>query len=73
MRLSKLRKLKYLIEEYEDLDDEMYHMIEDWEHGSPEAAAMSDPSDQFIKSEQLSGKQKQIINHMIEYIKDAKP
>ena len=64
MRIDKLRKLKYLIEEYEELDDEADQMIEDWEHGDPGNAAMSDPSDQFVKGQEMDRKWDQIMNYI---------
>lgn len=55
-----IRKAKFLIEEYEELNREAEEMSEDWEHGSPEAAAMSDPSDQYMKGIELNNKFEEI-------------
>lgn len=53
---EKILKLKRLIIEYEELYYESEQMREDWESGSPEAAAMSDPSDQYLKGEEIDRK-----------------
>lgn len=55
-----IKKLKWLIEEYEELCSEAEQMSEDWENGSPEAAAMSDPSDQFMKWQEIEKKYDEI-------------
>jgi hypothetical protein len=55
-----IKKLKWLIEEYEELCDEAEQMSEDWKNGSPEAAAMSDPSDQYIKGQEIEEKYNEI-------------
>lgn len=55
-------KLKWLIEEYEELCNEAKQMSEDWENGSPEVAAMSDPSDQYIKGSEIEEKYNEIKN-----------
>lgn len=55
-----IRKLKWLIEEYEELCNEADEMREDWENGSPEAAAMSDPSDQYMKGLEIEEKYNEI-------------
>lgn len=55
-----IRKLKRLIEEYEELCNEAEQMDEDWENGSPEAAAMSDPSDQYMKGQEIEEKYNEI-------------
>jgi len=39
---------------------EAEEMSEDWEHGTPEAAAMSDPSDQYMKGIELNNKFEEI-------------
>lgn len=57
---QKISKLKYLIEEYEDLYQELDDMSEAWENGSPEDAAMADPSDQYLKGEELQEKYNEI-------------
>lgn len=55
-----IRKLKWLIEEYEELWNESEEMWEDWENGSPESAAMSDPSDQYMKGLEIQEKYNEI-------------
>lgn len=55
-----IKKLKWLIEEYEELCSEAEQMSEDWENGSPESAAMSDPSDQYMKGEEIEEKYNEI-------------
>lgn len=55
-----IKKLKLLIEEYEELCDEAEEMCDDWENGSPEVAAMSDPSDQYMKGEEIEEKYNEI-------------
>lgn len=55
-----IRKLKWLIEEYEELCSEAEQMSEDWENASPEVAAMSDPSDQYMKGEEIEEKYNEI-------------
>jgi hypothetical protein len=55
-----IRKLKWLIEEYEELCNEAEQMSEDWENGSPESAAMSDPSDQYVKEKEIEEKYNEI-------------
>lgn len=55
-----IRKLKWLIEEYEELCNEAEQMSEDWENGSPEVAAMSDPSDQYMKGQEIEEKYNEI-------------
>lgn len=57
---EKIRKLKWLIEEYEELCSEAKEMSEDWENGSPEEAAMSDPSDQYMKGMEIEEKYNEI-------------
>jgi hypothetical protein len=57
-----IRNLKYLIEEYEELCQNLEQMSDDWENGSPEDAAMSDPSDQYLKGEEASRKYDEIKN-----------
>ena len=55
-----IRKLKWLIEEYEELCNEAEEMSEDWENGSECAAAMSDPSDQYMKGMEIEEKYNEI-------------
>jgi len=55
-----IRKAKALIDEYEELDAESEEMSNDWEHGSPEAAATSDPSDQYMKGMEIEAKFEEI-------------
>jgi hypothetical protein len=55
-----IRELKWLIEEYEELCDEAKQMSEDWDNGSPETAAMSDPSDQYMKGQEIEEKYNEI-------------
>ena len=55
-----IKKLKWLIEEYEELCNEAEQMSEDWEDGSPEVAAMSDPSDQYMKGKEIDEKYNEI-------------
>lgn len=57
-----IRKIQILIEEYEDLCNEADQMAEDWENGSEEVAAMADPSDQFLKGEEIEEKYNEIKN-----------
>lgn len=53
-------KIKILIEEYEELCSEAVQMEKDWESGSPEVAAMSDPSDQYMKELEIEEKYNEI-------------
>ncbi len=55
-----IRKLKWLIEEYEELCSEAEQMSDDWNNGSPEVAAMSDPSDQYMKGQEIEEKYNEI-------------
>lgn len=55
-----IRKLKWLIEEYEELCNEAEQMSEDWGNGSPEVASMSDPSDQYMKGQEIGEKYNEI-------------
>jgi hypothetical protein len=55
-----IRKLKWLIEEYEDLCNEAEEMREDWENGSECAAAMSNPRDQYMKGMEIEEKYNEI-------------
>jgi hypothetical protein len=59
---EKIRQLKYLIKEYEELCDEAEEMSHNWESGSPELAAMSDPSDQYMISLSIENKYNEIKN-----------
>lgn len=57
-------KLKELISEYEELCYESVQMSEDWNNGSPESAAMSDPSDQYMKGLEIEEKYNEIKNFL---------
>lgn len=57
-------KLKELISEYEELCYESEQMSEDWDNGSPESAAMSDPSDQYMKGLEIEEKYNEIKNFL---------
>jgi len=55
-----IQNLKNLIDEYDELYQELEDMTDDWENGSPEAAAMSDPSDQYMKGQEIEEKYAEI-------------
>ena len=62
-----IKRLKKLIEEYEELRNEAKQMRQNWYNGSPEAAAMSDPSDQYMKGQEVEAKYneiKQVLNKL---------
>ena len=47
--MDKIQELKELIEEYEDLQEELGEMADDWDSDDEEAIACSDPGLQFAK------------------------
>jgi len=55
-----IRKLKWLIEEYEELCNEAEQMSENWNSDDPFLAAMSDPSDQYMKGQEIEEKYNEI-------------
>lgn len=63
---EKISDLKNLILEYEELSQELEQMNHDWDYGSPEEAAMADPSDQFMKEQELEQKYYEIKEFMEE-------
>lgn len=49
-----LRRLKYYIEEYEELCDEIAQMQDTWDNGNALNAASCDPSDVYMKAEEIN-------------------
>ena len=55
-----IRKLKLLIEEYEEFCNKAEKMSDDWENGSECARAMNDPSDQYMIGMEIENKYNEI-------------
>ena len=67
---EQIEGLEDLIREYRELCRESRDMQYMWEHGSPEEAAMCDPSDQYLKGEEVDSKFKEIKNYFNNLEKD---
>lgn len=55
-----IRKVKWLIEEYEELCEEAEEISNNWDSDDPCIAAMSDPSDQYMKGLEIEEKYNEI-------------
>jgi len=66
--MSLTHTLYHMITQICDKDSELERMIRDWDGDDADAAACSDPSDQFVLGEEIERDLKQLKKFVIENI-----